>query len=411
MQHQAPYGGDALNYSCSDQDAFHPHYLPFAPALDGQYLAVPPGGLPTRYVLANVPPYNAAKNLTPPPGNPTDFSPPEDPQMPPTAPQGVLTQLFMPLPQARWSLPTNLAALHLGLFKPDTYEHTLTLSSGSTVTCRNHLPPYRALAATAYGPGAANVFYFTHDSHLTNLWSVGGRWNGPGPLPGTPDTSAGLAAVPDNVFFVQNGRLVVDTYTNGWQNPVQLPGTPKGGSPLAVTFNGPNDIHVYFDSNNGFANDWWDGAKWNGPGPMPGSPDDGSGFVAVEDIPGQSMHVFFVQGGQLTNDWWTPQQGWQGPAGLPGPPDGGTPIAAVSGTAHDMHVFFVHGGLLNNIWYDPQSGWQGPAGLPTTPDAGTGLAAVVVQPGDTDIYAMSGGALVVDYWNNGWQQAPFLYPR
>ena len=68
--------------------------------------------------------------------------------------------------------------------------------------------------------------------------------------------------------------------------------------------------------------------------------------------------------------------------------------------------------MLNNDWYSPATRWQGPASLPTNPDPNSGIAATQRTPGEpTVVYAVSAGALVYDYYDNGWQQAPLLYPR
>src|SRR5581483_1273880 len=313
-----PYSGDASNFSCVDGAGLSPeNYFPFAPAADGQYLAFPTGGPPSRYVLTAMPPWQQQST----PGNPTDFYGPGKtfPPQPVYTPPGQKTPVNLVTPMV-----TPVAGYgdteHLGIAKDHLYEDILGLSSGTPATCFVHAVafPYTLATAANSAGSARNLYYVDRGSqNVTNIYrQQNGRWNGPGPMPGKSAGRSQLAAAGDSVFFIDgSGKVQVDSYSpNGWQGPTTIPTPGKlDGGQLAASTGGPTDTNVFFSSG-GISNAWYDGT-WHCCGPLAGSPDKDSSFAAVEDVPGQSRHLFFMHGGLLWNDWWT-TAGWQGPAPL-----------------------------------------------------------------------------------------------
>ncbi|MBV8980265.1 MAG: hypothetical protein JO086_05130 [Acidimicrobiia bacterium] len=402
---QVPYSGDANAYSCSRGYVGPGNYFPWnLPDGDAQYLALPPSGPPARYVLTYVPKFSVNKWVA---GNPSDYYSPSSESHPPTPPGSVLDGLFSKL----ISLDRNQSGL--GLFKPDFYEHTLTLGVGNTVACSDPETLYGpGMAAVPGGPGGSNVYYLTQQSPrtLTNVYEIGGRWNGPGPMGGNPDGSSALAASPSRVYFHQGKQLVNDWYASGWQGPAPLPGSPDSNA-VAATSPAADNPHVFFMQNGKLVNDYFS-ESWQGPGELPGKFDGDTPLAAASGAPGQ-MNLFFFVDGRLANDWYTPAAGWQGPAPLPGSPDKGSPLTAVSDATGSIHVFFVQRSLLVNDYYSPSSGWQGPGPLIAKPDNGSGIAAFARGPGELSVVASVGRALVADSYSpaTGWVEAPLLYPR
>jgi hypothetical protein len=404
---QVPYSGDANTFACSKGFVGPGNFFPWSLDPRAQYLSVQPTGPPARYVLSFVPPFSVDKWVA---GNPSDYYSPSSDDHPPTPPQSVLDDLFLPLE----TLDRSTGGL--GLFRPDFYEHTLTLTAGNTVACSNDVTVYGpGMAALAGGPGVANVFYLTQQSPrtLTNIYSAKGRWNGPGPMPGSPDDSSQLAAVNSNVFFHQGKQLVNDYFTTseGWQGPSALPGSPDANG-VAAASPTQGTAHAFFVDDGKLVNDYYTSSGWQGPALLPGPVDKDTPLAAVSAWP-ENMNVFFLHDGKLVNDYYSPASAWQGPSVLPGKPDRGSPLAAVSDATGSMHVFFVQSGTLVNDYYSQATAWQGPGPLVARPDAGSGIAAFVRGPGQISVVSSVNNALVTDYYSSstGWTETPILFPR
>ena len=403
---QAIYSGDANTFSC-EAGAFNSSYFPWNVPDGAQYLAVGTSGPPARYVLSNVPPVSGGYRT---PGNPSDFYIPGDQRHPPAAPSNVTTPLFAKT--LEFGDTTNL-----GLFKPDFYEHTLTLTTGNVATCRNAEVLYGpGMAALGNGQGASNVFYLTQGSprRVSNIYSSQSRWNGPGGLPGSPDGSSGLAAVTGHVFFHQGKQLMNDYYSaaDGWQGPGPLPGSPDANG-VAAALPGPSNPHAFFVDDGRLVNDYYSpSGGWQGPGVLPGRVDKETPLAAVSGQRGQ-MNVFFLQDGALMNDWYWPPAPWQGSAPLPGRPDNGSQLAAAADTSGTIRLFFVQGGALVSDLYTSAGGWQGPTPAVAHPDPGSGITAFALGAGEFSVVASVNRALVIDHYSSstGWSETPVLYPR
>jgi hypothetical protein len=175
----------------------------------------------------------------------------------------------------------------LSLLQAHTFERVFGLSSGTTITCPvSPGLPNGTVASASDSPGTQGVYYTLaqQPGGTYNLWSdvanpLTGTWSGPSVLPGQPDHANNqltpLAAWSNgpgttNVFFLQKGKLVNDYSLGGsgkWQGPGGLPGTPDNanlGGGIAATSAGSSS-YVFFWQKGSIVYDVDSGAGWTGP--------------------------------------------------------------------------------------------------------------------------------------------------
>ena len=209
------------------------------------------------------------------------------------------------------------------------------------------------------------------------------------------------------VFATSSGQIRYDSYTSGWHGPDVLPGTLRRGSPLVLS---PDERRVFFFEPNGdVVNDYLSGSSWQGPYPVGGAAEAGSGLALAQSdgASNQSAVVFVNTSGRLVYDHYA--TAWDGPDALPGTPQDGSPLVDTGG-----NIFFLSHGYVVNDYYAHGAGWQASAPVGGAAEADSGLA---IFTGDGDIppataFVSAKGKLVYDSYSaasSSWH-GPSLLP-